>query len=68
MFFLQDERAYVAREFFKKWKVPAGVNPRAFTSCLSSDGVLSVCAPRNLQDFTEGSILNTCEEKVPAPK
>ncbi|XP_066538666.1 alpha-crystallin B chain-like isoform X2 [Hoplias malabaricus] len=64
----QDEHGYVAREFFRKYKVPSGVDPGAFTSCLSFDGVLSVSAPRNQQDIPERSIPITCEDKATAPK
>ncbi|XP_017345903.1 alpha-crystallin B chain [Ictalurus punctatus] len=64
----EDEQGYVAREFFRKYKVPAGVDSKTFTSCLSSDGVLSICAPRNLQDLAVRSIPITCEEKVSAPR
>ncbi|KAG9265415.1 alpha-crystallin B chain-like isoform X1 [Astyanax mexicanus] len=64
----QDDHGYVAREFYRKYKVPTGVDPGNFTSCLSFDGVLTVSAPRNLQDVSERSIPITCEEKPTAPK
>lgn len=48
--------------------MPAGVDSKDFTTYLSSHGVLSVCAPQNLQDLTERSIPIICEEKVSAPK
>ncbi|XP_041924231.1 alpha-crystallin B chain-like isoform X2 [Alosa sapidissima] len=64
----QDEHGYVSREFFRKYKIPAGVDPGAFTSCLSSDGVLSISAPRNLTDVPERNIPITCDEKPPAQK
>uniref|UniRef100_A0AAR2LBH7 Alpha-crystallin B chain n=1 Tax=Pygocentrus nattereri TaxID=42514 RepID=A0AAR2LBH7_PYGNA len=59
----QDEHGYVAREFFRKYKMPSGVDPGAFTSCLSFEGVMCISAPRNLQDIPERSIPITCEEK-----
>ncbi|XP_063062294.1 crystallin, alpha B, a [Engraulis encrasicolus] len=64
----QDEHGYVAREFFRKYKIPTGVDPGSFTSSLSSDGVLSISAPRNLMDVPERNIPITCEEKAPAQK
>ncbi|XP_012687038.1 crystallin, alpha B, a isoform X2 [Clupea harengus] len=64
----QDEHGHVSREFFRKYKVPAGVDPGAFTSSLSSDGVLSISAPRNLTDVPERNIPITCEEKAPGQK
>lgn len=64
----QDEHGYVSREFFRKYKLPAGVDSGAFTSSLSSDGVLSISCPRNLMEVPERSIPITCEEKAPAQK
>ncbi|KAI7800843.1 crystallin, alpha B, a [Triplophysa rosa] len=60
----QDDRGIVAREFYRKYKIPAGVDPGAFTSSLSSDGVLTVCAHRHM-DAIERNMPITCEEKPP---
>lgn len=64
----QDEHGYVSRQFIRKYKLPVGVDTGAFTSSLSSDGVLTISASRNLMDIPERSIPITCEEKAPAQK
>ncbi|KAL2085525.1 hypothetical protein ACEWY4_018845 [Coilia grayii] len=66
--FSEDEHGYVSREFFRKYRIPAGVDAGTFTSSLSSDGVLSISAPRNPMDIPERNIPITCEEKAPAQK
>uniref|UniRef100_A0A673JIN9 Alpha-crystallin B chain n=1 Tax=Sinocyclocheilus rhinocerous TaxID=307959 RepID=A0A673JIN9_9TELE len=45
----QDEHGTVAREFYRKYKIPADVDvdPGAITASLSSDGVLTICTPRH---------------------
>ncbi|XP_052473272.1 alpha-crystallin B chain-like [Carassius gibelio] len=64
----QDEHGTVAREFYRKYKIPAGVDPGAITASLSSDGVLTICTPRHLLDIPERNISITCGEKPPAQK
>uniref|UniRef100_A0A8C5QVN6 SHSP domain-containing protein n=1 Tax=Leptobrachium leishanense TaxID=445787 RepID=A0A8C5QVN6_9ANUR len=41
----QDEHGFISREFHRRYKVPATVNPAALTSALSADGLLSILAP-----------------------
>ncbi len=65
---LQDEHGAVAREFYRKYKIPAGVDPGAITASLSSDGVLTICAPHHMLDFPERNISITCGEKPPVQK
>ncbi|XP_077062612.1 alpha-crystallin B chain-like [Siphateles boraxobius] len=43
----QDDHGFVSREFIRKYRVPAGVDPASVTASLSSDGVLIVTAPRS---------------------
>ncbi|XP_016304494.1 alpha-crystallin B chain-like [Sinocyclocheilus anshuiensis] len=45
----QDEHGTVAREFYRKYKIPddVDVDPGAITASLSSDGVLTICTPRH---------------------
>ncbi|XP_066566601.1 crystallin, alpha B, b [Amia ocellicauda] len=66
----QDEHGYVSREFHRKYKIPAGVEPTAVTSSLSSDGVLTISAPRKLADVPERTISITRDDKpaMPAPQ
>lgn len=59
----QDEHGFVSREFQRKYKLPAGVDPTSVTSSLSSDGVLAVVGPRKVADTAERSIPITREDK-----
>ncbi|XP_056314556.1 crystallin, alpha B, b [Danio aesculapii] len=52
----QDGHGFVSREFLRKYRVPVGVDPASITSSLSSDGVLTVTAPRKLSDGPERTI------------
>ncbi|XP_069804375.1 alpha-crystallin B chain [Dendropsophus ebraccatus] len=60
----QDEHGYVSRDFQRKYKIPADVDPLSITSSLSPDGVLTVTGPRKMADVPERSIPITREEKV----
>ncbi|KAG8232744.1 hypothetical protein J437_LFUL012989 [Ladona fulva] len=42
----EDEHGYVSRHFVRRYVLPKSVNADALTSHLSSDGVLTVAAPR----------------------
>ncbi|CAM4552245.1 hypothetical protein PO909_003300 [Leuciscus waleckii] len=55
----QDE--HVAEVFYRKFKIPSGVDPGSITSSLSSDGFLTVSTSRRVLDIT-------CDEKPPAQK
>ncbi|GAA6095756.1 crystallin, alpha B, b [Tachysurus ichikawai] len=59
----QDDHGFVSREFSRKYSVPAGVDPANITSSLSSDGVLTITAPRMPSDAQERSITITREDK-----
>ncbi|XP_062450599.1 alpha-crystallin B chain isoform X1 [Rhea pennata] len=59
----QDEHGFIAREFNRKYRIPADVDPLTITSSLSLDGVLTVSAPRKLSDLPERTIPITHEEK-----
>ncbi|XP_050543855.1 alpha-crystallin A chain-like [Daktulosphaira vitifoliae] len=41
-----DEHGYISRQFTRRYKLPENVDPNMVTSKLSSDGVLSVGAPK----------------------
>ncbi|XP_048017295.1 crystallin, alpha B, a [Megalobrama amblycephala] len=64
----QDDHGIVARQFYRKYKIPAGVDPESITSSLSADGVLTICTSRHLLDIPERNISITCGEKPPAQK
>ncbi|XP_027034420.1 crystallin, alpha B, b [Tachysurus fulvidraco] len=59
----QDDHGFISREFSRKYSVPAGVDPANITSSLSSDGVLTITAPRKPSDAQERSITITREDK-----
>ncbi|XP_027888019.1 crystallin, alpha B, b isoform X1 [Xiphophorus couchianus] len=42
----QDDHGFVSREFLRKYRLPSGVLGADITSNLSSDGVLTITAPR----------------------
>ncbi|XP_059815047.1 alpha-crystallin B chain-like isoform X2 [Hypanus sabinus] len=62
----QDEHGYISREFHRKYRIPAGVDPTLITSSLSADGVLTVTGPRKLSDVPERSVPVFREEKPAA--
>ncbi|CAI9589669.1 unnamed protein product [Staurois parvus] len=41
----QDEHGFISREFHRRYKMPATVNPASITSALAADGLLSIQAP-----------------------
>lgn len=46
----QDEHGYIQRHFVRKYVLPADVKPENVLCNLSSDGVLSVSAPRVVEE------------------
>ncbi|TSL34528.1 Alpha-crystallin B chain [Bagarius yarrelli] len=64
----QDDHGFISREFLRKYSVPAGVDPASITSSLSSDGILTITAPRKPSDGSERSIKITREEKSSTQK
>ena len=42
----EDEHGYVSRHFVRRYHLPKGADPHTIVSNLSSDGVLTVTAPR----------------------
>ncbi|XP_028639631.1 alpha-crystallin B chain [Grammomys surdaster] len=67
----QDEHGFISREFHRKYRIPADVDPLTITSSLSSDGVLTVNGPRKQASGPERTIPITREEKpavTAAPK
>uniref|UniRef100_A0A8D2Q783 Alpha-crystallin B chain n=1 Tax=Varanus komodoensis TaxID=61221 RepID=A0A8D2Q783_VARKO len=61
----QDEHGFIAREFSRKYRIPADVDPLSITSSLSSDGVLTVNGPRKRNP--ERTIPIAREEKSTLP-
>jgi crystallin alpha B len=42
----QDEHGFISRQFQRRYKLPSDVDPDTVLSQLSSDGVLSISAPK----------------------
>lgn len=63
----QDDHGFVSREFLRKYRLPAGVSNVEITSSLSSDGVLTITAPRSAT-APERNIPISCDEKTGKPK
>ncbi|KAG7217285.1 hypothetical protein INR49_027829 [Caranx melampygus] len=57
----QDDHGFVSREFVRKYRLPAGVSSSEVTSNLSSDGVLTITAPRSSPGL-ERNIPIACED------
>ncbi|MCP6508237.1 small heat shock protein, partial [Klebsiella pneumoniae] len=66
-----DEHGFISRQFTRRYKVPENVDPSAITSTLSSDGVLSVGAPKKVKNIKCGErpiqIVQTNEPSIKAP-
>ncbi|XP_051970844.1 alpha-crystallin B chain-like [Xyrauchen texanus] len=58
----EDDHGFVSREFLRKYRVPVGVDLTSVTSSLSSDGVLTVTAPRKQSMIPEHTIPITRED------
>lgn len=63
----QDDHGFVSREFLRKYRLPAGVSSADITSSLSSDGVLTITAPR-CATAPERNIPISCDEKTGKPQ
>ncbi|XP_023219523.1 alpha-crystallin A chain-like [Centruroides sculpturatus] len=46
-----DQHGFVSREFTRRYVLPKGVDPQKVTSSLSSDGVLTVKAPKKCEEL-----------------
>ncbi|XP_049881925.1 protein lethal(2)essential for life-like [Pectinophora gossypiella] len=55
----KDEHGYISRQFVRRYALPEGTTPDAVESKLSSDGVLTITAPRKIPEAIKG------ERKVP---
>ncbi|XP_055533244.1 protein lethal(2)essential for life-like [Wyeomyia smithii] len=60
----QDEHSFVSRHFVRRYVLPAGHDVKDVISCLSSDGILTITAPKKaLPPSSTGSIVN--ERTIP---
>ncbi|XP_059058752.1 protein lethal(2)essential for life-like [Achroia grisella] len=55
----KDEHGYISRQFVRRYALPEGTESETVESRLSSDGVLTITAPRKTPDAIKG------ERKVP---
>lgn len=44
-----DEHGYISRHFVRKYLLPADTEPEQVASTLSSDGVLTITAPKKVR-------------------
>nr|AFQ02692.1 small heat shock protein 21KD [Antheraea pernyi] len=50
----KDEHGYISRQFVRKYAMPEGTTPESVESKLSSDGVLTITAPRKVPEAIKG--------------
>lgn len=50
----KDEHGYISRQFVRRYALPEGTLPETVESRLSSDGVLTIIAPRKVVDAVKG--------------
>ncbi|XP_063543084.1 protein lethal(2)essential for life-like [Cydia strobilella] len=50
----KDDHGYISRQFTRRYALPEGTAPETVESKLSSDGVLSIVAPRKVPDAIKG--------------
>lgn len=62
----QDEHGFISRHFVRKYVLPEGHDMTSITSNLSSDGVLSIAAPRIEESGTEHRSIPIQETGEPA--
>lgn len=53
----QDEHGFVSRHFVRRYVLPASHDVINITSSLSSDGVLTITAPKKVRDEEEEEVL-----------
>ena len=49
----KDEQGYVSRQFKRRYAIPEGCKPESVESKLSSDGVLTITAPKSVESSDE---------------
>lgn len=50
----KDEHGYISRQFTRRYALPEGATPESVESKLSSDGVLTISAPRKVPETVKG--------------
>jgi crystallin, alpha B len=62
----EDEHGYISRQFVRKYVLPEGHNIEDVISSLSSDGVLSITAPKKKPEAIENERVVTIVQTGPA--
>ncbi|XP_073995602.1 protein lethal(2)essential for life-like [Rhodnius prolixus] len=63
-----DQHGYISRQFTRRYKVPEEVDTNAFVSNLSSDGVLSIFAPKKTIKDGVDRVIPITQTNTPAIK
>lgn len=63
----EDEQGYIRRHFVRKYMLPENVKPENVKSTLSSDGVLTISAPKEQKALEHGGEREIPIQKVPFP-
>ncbi|XP_059058742.1 protein lethal(2)essential for life-like [Achroia grisella] len=50
----KDDHGYISRQFVRRYALPKGTEPETLQSQLSSDGVLTITAPRKIPEGVKG--------------
>lgn len=65
----QDDHGFISRQFQRRYKLPSDVDPDTVLSQLSSDGVLSISAPKKaLPQSANERIVPITQTQAPAVK
>lgn len=62
----QDHHGYISRHFVRKYVLPEGVNVDKIISNLSSDGVLTITAPKNIPNVNEERTIPISQTGLPS--
>ncbi|XP_066905823.1 alpha-crystallin A chain [Halyomorpha halys] len=63
-----DEHGFISRQFTRRYKIPEDVDQEKLSSHLSSDGVLSISAPKIVKDEPSGREIPIVQTNQPAVK
>jgi crystallin alpha B len=65
----QDEHGFISRQFQRRYKLPSDIEPDAVVSHLSSDGVLTISAPKKaLPESANEKVIPITQTQAPAVK
>ncbi|XP_023727557.1 protein lethal(2)essential for life [Cryptotermes secundus] len=65
----QDEHGFISRQFQRRYKLPADIDPDTVVSQLSSDGVLTISAPKKaLPQAGNEKVIPITQTQAPAIK